>query len=123
MYPYNRKLRNNAQELRKNMTPEEKHLWYDFLKKLPITVKRQKQIENFIIDFYIASAKLAIEIDGIQHTLPEHEDADRKRDETLHDWGIKVIRYSNVDINARFDTVINDILDKLGLSADSLKEC
>ena len=56
-YKYNKKLVTNAQELRKNMTPEEKHLWYDFLKKLPVTVNRQKNIGNYIVDFYIPSAQ------------------------------------------------------------------
>ena len=51
------------------MTPEEKHLWYDFLKKLPITVNRQKSIGNYIVDFYISSADLVIEIDGAQHEM------------------------------------------------------
>ena len=58
MIPYNKKLISNARALRKNMTPEEKHLWYDFLKKLPCTVNRQKNIGNFIVDFYIASKNI-----------------------------------------------------------------
>ena len=61
------------------MTPEERHLWYDFLKKLPFNVRRQHNIENYIVDFYIAEKKLVIEIDGIQHTTPEHENADKKK--------------------------------------------
>lgn len=68
MYPYNKKLVSNAQTLRKNLTSEERHLWYDFLKKLPMPVKRQKNIENYIVDFYIPQVKTVIEIDGIQHT-------------------------------------------------------
>ena len=63
-YNYNEKLVPNAQALRKNMTPEEKHLWYDFLKRLPVTVNRQKNIGNYIVDFYISSACIVIEIDG-----------------------------------------------------------
>ena len=66
---YNRRLTANSQNSRKNMTPEEKHLWYDFLKKLPITVNRQKSIGNYIVDFYISSADLVIEIDGAQHEM------------------------------------------------------
>ena len=54
------------------MTPEEKHLWYDFLKRLPMNVRRQHNIENYIVDFYIAEKKIVIEIDGRQHLLPEH---------------------------------------------------
>ena len=61
----------NAQKLRKNMTPEEKMLWYQFLKRLPITVNRQKSIGHYIVDFYIHSHNLVIEIDGSQHKLPE----------------------------------------------------
>ena len=57
MLPYNKKLIGNAQALRKNMTPQEKDLWYNYLKKLPFPVKRQKSIDNYIVDFYIPSAK------------------------------------------------------------------
>ena len=81
MIPYNKKLVENAKELRKNMTPEEKKLWYGLLKRLPMTVKRQHNIENYIVDFYIASKKIVIEIDGIQHLTPEHKESDEKRDE------------------------------------------
>ena len=79
-YNYNKKLVKNAQTLRKNMTPEENHLWYDFLKKLPMTAHRQKNIGNYIVDFYIPRAILVIEIDGMQHREDEHLEADRKRD-------------------------------------------
>ena len=64
---HNKKLIKNAQTLRKNMTDEEKHLWYDFLKKLPFTVNRQKNIRNYIVDFYIHSKGIVIELDGPQH--------------------------------------------------------
>ena len=64
-------LRVNARNLRKSMTPQERRLWYDFLKNLPQTVYRQKIIGNFIVDFYISSCKLVIELDGAQHTEPQ----------------------------------------------------
>ena len=64
---HNKKLVKNAQTLRNNMTDEEKHLWYDFLKKLPFTVNRQKNIGNYIVDFYIDSKGIVIELDGSQH--------------------------------------------------------
>ena len=121
MYSYNKKLVSNAQELRKNMTAEERHLWYDFLKKLPIPVKRQKNIENYILDFYIPSAKLAIEIDGRQHKLAENREDDRIRDEFLNSLGITVVRYTNDDIRDRFQAVAKDILDRLGLGYEDLK--
>ena len=93
MIPYNTGLTKNARDLRKNMTPEEKHLWYDFLKLLPITVRRQHNIENYIVDFYIAEKKIVIEVDGIQHNAEENRAADEKRDADLSHWGIKVLRY------------------------------
>ena len=79
-YNYSKKLIKNAQELRKNMTPEEKHLWYDFLIYLPMTTHKQKNIGNYIVDFYIPKARLVIEVDGMQHREEEHLEADRKRD-------------------------------------------
>lgn len=116
MLPYNRNLDTNARKLRKNMTPEEKHLWYDFLKKLPVTVRRQHVIEHYIVDFYIAEKKIVIEVDGIQHEMPEHLKADEQRDKDLSAWGISVLRYSNVAINSCFEWVVDDILQKLGLT-------
>ena len=114
MYPYNKKLKENAQELRKNMTPEEKHLWYDFLKYLPVTVKRQYVVENYILDFFIPTANIAIELDGFQHYEPDARDADRKRDDVLARVGIKVLRYDNSIVNKNFDGVVFDILKNTG---------
>ena len=106
---YNKELQPNAQILRRNMTPEERHLWYDFLKSLPVTVKRQQVIGQYIVDFYCASAKLVIEIDGTQH----YEDAglkeDASRDNHLKSSGYVVKRYSNRDIHRNFEGVCRDI--------------
>ena len=121
MIPYNKKLVKNAQSLRKNMTPEEKHLWYDLLKRLPLTVKRQHNIENYIVDFYIAEKKIVIELDGMQHFLPEHEKSDKQRDKDLSAWGIKVLRYSNDKIRNEFYAVSFDILSNLGINFSDLK--
>ena len=121
MLPYNKNLVSNAKTLRKNMTPEEKHLWYDFLKKLPFTVRRQHNIENYIVDFYIAEKKIVIEIDGIQHCSPEHKAADAERDAVLSTWNISVLRYQNRDINSNFSAVVDDILKHLGLNYSDLK--
>ncbi len=103
------------------MTPEEKHLWYDFLKKLPVTVKRQKNIGNYIVDFYIAKGQIAIEIDGSQHFLPEGKTQDAERDKFLKDYGITVLRYKNRDVNENFEAVTGDILKHLNLTFDNLK--
>ena len=121
MIPYNKDLVPNAQALRKDMTREEKHLWYDFLKRLPFTVKRQHNIENYIVDFYIAKKKIVIEIDGRQHTAPEHKKSDEIRDSTLKKWNISVLRYSNDEIRNNFNAVTNDILKKLDLTYSDLK--
>ena len=121
MIPYNKKLVENAKELRKNMTPEERHLWYDFLKKLPINVRRQHNIENYIVDFYIAKKKIVIEIDGIQHGTRDNIDSDRQRDMDLSRWGITVLRYSNESIRKDFNIVCNNILKSLDLKPEDLK--
>ena len=122
MYPYNKTLTEFAQELRKNMTPEEKHLWYDFLKFLPMTVKRQYVVSNYILDFFIPSVNIAIELDGSQHYEPEAKDYDRSRDEELYLDGIKVIMYNNIDITQNFVGVVTDIMKHLGISWDDLKD-
>ena len=117
---YNKNLVSNSQVLRKNMTPEERHLWYDFLKRLPLTVYRQKIIDNYIVDFFIASKNCIIEVDGRQHLTDEHRKADFIRDHELNDRGFKVLRYSNRDINGNFQNVCLDILKNIGLSVDDL---
>ena len=112
----NPQLRGNAQKLRREMTKEERRLWYDFLKQLPVTVNRQKVIGRFIVDFYCASAKLVIELDGTQHYEDEGLEADRERDHALSRLGITVVRYSNEDVNRDFDGVCEDILRRLDLT-------
>lgn len=121
MIPYNQKLVSTARTLRKNMTPEEKHLWYDFLKRLPVNIRRQHNIENYIVDFYIAEQKIVIEIDGRQHLLPEHKEADEQRDAVMSSWGITVLRYSNDSIQNNFSAVTADILQHIGLTFSDLK--
>ena len=100
------------------MTKEERHLWYDFLKQLPVTVHRQKALGNYIVDFYIASAKIIIELDGSQHYEPDHQANDKRRDAYFLELGYQILRYSNADINQRFRDVCEDILQHLD-TADS----
>ena len=106
-------LTDNAKKLRKNMTKEERHLWYDFFKTLNLTVNRQKVIGNYIVDFYIAQAKLVIEIDGSQHYTDENKYADVKRDNYMADLGLRVLRYSNLEINRNFESVCTDIFNAI----------
>ena len=111
----------NDFDLRKEMTPEEKKRWLSFLKRLPCRVKKQFCIQNYIVDFYIASHKIAIEIDGRQHLMKENKEKDEIRDSDLASFGIKVLRYNNESINYNFSAVTNDILKNLGLSFTDLK--
>ncbi len=109
----NPKLTPNAKALRKNMTKEERHLWYDFLKNLPLTIHRQKVIGVYIVDFYIASKKVVIELDGSQHYEIEGMEKDAERDAYLRSQGIMILRYSNLDINRNFDGVCQHIQECL----------
>ena len=103
--PKNDDLLTNARQLRRDMTPQERKLWYLFLKKYPVKIYKQRIIGSYIVDFYCASAKLVIEIDGSQHYEEAEKIKDAKRTEYLQQLGLRVVRYSNADINARFDRV------------------
>ena len=92
------------------MTREERHLWYDFLKGLPVNVNRQKVIGPYIVDFYISQWRIVIELDGSQHYELEHKQMDIARDEYLSAMGLSVLRYSNADVRERFQLVCEDIL-------------
>ena len=97
------------------MTPEEKHLWYDFLSKHPIKFVKQRPIGDFIVDFYCSKAKLVIEIDGSQHYTDEGKSYDELRTEIINKFGVDVIRFSNYDIDKNFEGVcekIDEILNE-----------
>lgn len=109
----NKKLTSYSQNLRKNMTKEERHLWYDFLKQLPITVHCQKVITPYIVDFYIPKEKIVIELDGSQHFKEKGILEDRQCDAFLKSLGIRIFRYSNIDVNQNFRAVCEDILSHI----------
>ena len=113
--PYQSKNIPLARKLRKEMTPWVRKLWYCFLTKYPIRFQRQKAIGNYIIDFYCASAKLAIELDGSGHYTPESMKKDDERTTMLQSHGIEVIRFCNLDIDKHFYevcTVIDDAVKR-----------
>ena len=91
-----------AREARKAMTPWERHLWYDFLRSYPIKCYRQRIIGLYIADFYCAKAKLVIELDGSQHYTKESQEYDRARTAYLEALSLKVIRFSNSDVDRNF---------------------
>ncbi len=94
-----------ARKLRKQATPQENHLWYDFLRRYPIRFQRQKAIDSYIVDFYCHQAKLVIEIDGTQHFEDNGKEYDAMRTMRLKEIGLQVIRISNRQINEEFDRV------------------
>ena len=96
---YNKKIVENARVLRKNMTPQEGKLWHSYLKSYPLKFYRQRVIDNFVADFYCSKAKLIIEIDGSQHYTVAGQEYDTMRTEILEKYGLKVIRFTNTDID------------------------
>ena len=106
---YNKKNIILAKNLRKNATTQENHLWYDFLSKYEIRFQRQKTIDNFIADFYCHKAKLVIEIDGSQHRTENGKEKDEFRTSILEGHGLKVIRFTNRQIDDYFDAACNYI--------------
>ena len=99
---HNASLKATARGLRQNMTPEEKHLWYDFLRTYPVHFSRQKVLGMYIADFYCADAQLVIELDGSGHYTEEGERKDKERTTFLEAYGLVVIRIPNMEIHRNF---------------------
>ena len=117
---YNKQLVPLAKQLRKEMTKEERHLWYDFLRTYPIRFSRQKVLGKYIVDFYCAEAQLVIELDGSQHFENENIIKDSERTEFLKSYGLRVIRIPNNEVNRNFrgiceyiDTTVRQSLSQL----------
>ena len=104
-YKHNKALVPNAKNLRKNMTKEERHLWYDFLRFYPVRFIRQKIIGSYIADFYCAKAHLVIELDGSQHYDPQAQIKDAVRTSFIESYGITVIRFPNNAVMGNFPGV------------------
>lgn len=105
----NYKLQPLSTTLRKNMTPHERKLWYTFLHNYPVKFYRQRIIGNYIVDFYCASAKLVIELDGSQHYSADGLESDLSRTGYLEKLGLKVLRFTNDQINHYFPDVCREI--------------
>lgn len=102
---HNKQLVPFAKQLRKEMTPEERHLWYDFLRNYPVRFSRQKVLGQYIVDFYCAKAKLVIELDGSQHYKSEKQEKDAERTLFLNGYGLQVIRIPNHEVDRNFSSV------------------
>ena len=116
-----KKMLRYSQQLRKNQTKEENHLWYDFLKTYPVQFRRQYPIGQYIADFYCHKARLIVELDGSQHCAPEGIAYDARRTATLEAGGIQVLRFSNLDVMRHFRSVCEaiDLAVNSRLSASS----
>jgi len=100
-----------AKQLRKDMTKEERHLWYDFLRSYPVRFSRQKVLGKYIVDFYSAEAKLVIELNGAQHFEKENMARDAERTAFLEGYGLRVLRIPNNEVNRNFTGVCEYIDD------------
>ena len=107
--PTYQELLSRARQLRHNMTKEERHLWYDFLRGYAPRFSRQKLIPPYILDFYCDTARLAVELDGNQHCEDTGKAYDERRTAYLQQKGIQVLRFSNLDVMRNFEGVCTQI--------------
>ena len=107
--PYDGKLKKNARALRGNMTPQERRLWYEFLRIYPVKFYRQRIVGQYIVDFYCPRAALVVELDGSQHFEPSETERDMRRDAELAALGLLVLRFSNEELNRNFSAVCGEI--------------
>ena len=115
MLPYNKNLKTLARELRKNMTDAERRLWSKIRRKQVKKYQfyRQKNIGNYIVDFYCPAAKLIVEIDGGQHYSEEYRKKDEARDKYLSNLDFRVLRFSNSDVLKNIEEVVGEIYKHL----------
>ena len=104
-YRHNKRLVPAAKDLRKNMTREERRLWFDFLRDYPVRFMRQKPLGRYIVDFYCAAAHLVIELDGSQHFDGPAIVQDAERTAYLEQFDLSVVRIPNNEINENFQGV------------------
>ena len=107
--PKNGDMLPRARELRREMTPQEKKLWYQFLRHYPVKIYKQRIIESFIADFYCSRAQLVIELDGAQHTTEQGLLYDRERSSVFSQYGLEVLRFSNHEVDFQFEAVCERI--------------
>lgn len=111
--PYLKNLKPRAQSLRRDPTPAERKLWYEFLRDLPHKFTRQKPLDRYVADFYCSRHRLVIELDGDSHYVANAQTYDASRTSTLELQGIRVIRFTNADVMQNFEPVCAAILAAL----------
>jgi very-short-patch-repair endonuclease len=110
---YRRRLKRSAQKLRRDPTPAERRLWYEYLRDLPERFSRQKPLGNYIADFYCAGKLLIIELDGDSHFTGPAQAYDRYRTDALEAQGVRVIRFTNLEVTQQFEAVCQRISEAL----------
>ena len=118
---HNKSLVPLAKALRKNMTKEERHLWYCFLRDYPVKFCKQKIFGKYIVDFYSAEAKIVIELDGSQHFEDVGLIKDKERNDYLAKYGLRVIRIPNNELNESFDSVCEYLDNQIKQSLSQLR--
>jgi very-short-patch-repair endonuclease len=111
--PYRAELTPRARSLRRDPTPAERKLWFEFLRDLPDKFTRQKPLGRYIVDFYCSARKLVIELDGDSHYIGDAQGYDSSRTASLNSLGVGVIRFTNADVLQRFEGVCLEILRAL----------
>lgn len=120
LLPRDKNLKPRSTELRTNATKQENRLWYDFLKRYNLHFYRQRIIGDFIVDFYCPKAKLVIEVDGSQHFEDDAVEYDKVRTEFLNALDLKVIRFTNKEVDENFDGVCQMIDVEVQARVESL---
>lgn len=122
---YNKDINNIARTLRKQMTRQERHLWYDFLRNYYVKVYRQRTIDNYVADFYCPAAKLVVELDGGQHYTEKKMLDDEHRSLIINQYGIHVVRIPNNEIDNNFYSVCTylDSIIKKRIKGNSSVTC
>ena len=110
---YRRGLKTRAQALRRDPTPAEKKLWYEFLRDLPYKFTRQKPLGYYVADFYCSSQRLVIELDGDSHSTDAAQRYDRRRTAALELQGLRVARFTNTEVLHDFESVCGVVLTML----------
>lgn len=98
-----------AKKLRKELTPQERKLWYLFLRKYPVKIYKQRIIASYVVDFYCASARLVIEVDGLQHFSQQGIESDKHRTAVLKSFDLEVLRFTNHEVDKEFTAVCETI--------------
>ena len=112
---YRRRLKRSARTLRRDPTPAERKLWFEFLRDCPAKFTRQKPLGHYIADFYCASHLLVIELDGDSHFNDSAERYDAGRTAHLCARGIAVLPFTNLEVMRQFEGVCQRIRGALGI--------